>query len=115
MYEIFEHTADLGIRVRADSLEELFVDAAKGLFSIMVINLDAVRTIEKVTFEVDGDDIEGLLHGWLGELLYAFSARRLALARFRVRIDGNGPISRGFLVRHGASRSTRTGMRLATR
>jgi len=27
MYELFEHTADLGLRVQADSLEELFVDA----------------------------------------------------------------------------------------
>ena len=43
MYEIFEHTADLGIRVRAGSLDELFADAARGLFSVMVANLDAVR------------------------------------------------------------------------
>ena len=44
MYEIFEHTADVGIRARAGSLEELFADAARGLFSVMVENLAAVRT-----------------------------------------------------------------------
>ena len=38
MYEIFEHTADLGIRVRGGSLNELFADAARGLFSVMVAN-----------------------------------------------------------------------------
>jgi SHS2 domain-containing protein len=95
MYEIFEHTADFGIRVRAGSLEELFVDAARGLFSMMVANLDAVRAVEEVTFQVDADDIEGLLHGWLGELLYTFSARRLALAKFDVRIQGEAPIFAG--------------------
>lgn len=95
MYEIFEHTADMGIRARAGSLDELFVDAAKGLFSIMLANLDAVRAVEEVPFQVDSDDIEGLLHGWLVELLYTFSARRLALANFRVRIDGNAPIFSG--------------------
>jgi SHS2 domain-containing protein len=95
MYEIFEHTADMGIRARAGSLDDLFVDAAKGLFSIMVANLDQVRAVEEVTFQVEGDDLEGLLHGWLGELLYTFSARRLALAEFRVRIDGHPPLFSG--------------------
>ncbi len=41
MYEIFEHTADLGIRVCAGSLDELFADAARGLFAVMVANVDA--------------------------------------------------------------------------
>ena len=95
MYEIFEHTADFGIRVRAGSLEELFVDAAHGLFSMMVANLDAVQAVEEVSFQVDADDIEGLLHGWLGELLYTFSARRLALAKFDVKIHGEAPIFAG--------------------
>ncbi len=57
MYEIFEHTADLGIRVRAGSLDELFADAARGLFSVMVANLDAVRTVEEVTFQIHGDNL----------------------------------------------------------
>ena len=48
MYEIFEHTADMGIRVRAESLDELFADAARGLFSVMVENFDAVRAVEEI-------------------------------------------------------------------
>ena len=95
MYEIFEHTADVGIRARADKLDELFVDAARGLFSIMVGNLDAVRAIEESLFQLDSDDIEGLFHGWLSELLYTFAARRLALAQFRVRIEGQAPLFSG--------------------
>jgi SHS2 domain-containing protein len=95
MYEIFEHTADFGIRVRASSLDELFVDAARGLFSSMVVNLDAVQAVEQVPVQLDADDIEGLLHGWLGELLYTFSARRLALVKFDVRIQGEAPIFSG--------------------
>jgi SHS2 domain-containing protein len=95
MYEVFEHTADLGIRVRAAGLDELFADAAKGLFSVMVANPESVRAIDEVPFGVDSDDIEGLLHGWLGELLYTFSARRLVLSEFRVRIDGKAPMFSG--------------------
>jgi SHS2 domain-containing protein len=87
MYEIFEHTADVGIRVRAGSLGELFADAARGLFSVMVGNLEAVRTVEVVTFELPGDDVEELLHDWLAELLYVFCTRRVVLAEFEVRVE----------------------------
>jgi SHS2 domain-containing protein len=97
MYEIFEHTADFGIRARAETLDALFVEAAKGLFSIMLANPDSVRAIVEVPFRVDSDDAEGLLHGWLGELLYMFTARRLALTDFSVRIDGSPPIFSGLI------------------
>ena len=32
MYELFEHTADLGLRVRAADLDSLFNEAAQCLF-----------------------------------------------------------------------------------
>ena len=50
MYQIFEHTADLGIRVCTGSLDELFVDAARTVL-VMVANLDAVRTVKEVRFQ----------------------------------------------------------------
>ncbi len=50
MYETFEHTADVGIRARAGSLDELFAEAAKGLFFVMLANPEAVRAVEEVTF-----------------------------------------------------------------
>jgi SHS2 domain-containing protein len=90
MYEIFEHTADLGIRVRADSQDALFADAARGLFTVMVTNLDAVQTVEEVRVELSGDNIEELLHDWLAELLYTFHARRLVLAVFDVKVGSAG-------------------------
>jgi SHS2 domain-containing protein len=90
MYEIFEHTADLGIRVCAGSPNELFADAARGLFAVMVTGVDAVRPVEEVTFQLAGNDIEELLHDWLSELLYTFYTRRLVLAEFRVEVGPTG-------------------------
>jgi len=90
MYEIFEHTADLGIRVCAGSADELFADAARGLFAVMVGNVAAVRMVEDVTFQLDGDNVEELLHDWLSELLYTFYTRRLVLAEFRVKLSPTG-------------------------
>jgi SHS2 domain-containing protein len=90
MYEIFEHTADLGIRVRAGSPNELFADAARGLFSIMVANIDAVRTVKELKFRLSGDNVEELLHDWLAELLYTFHGRRVVLAKFDVQVTPVG-------------------------
>jgi len=87
MYEVFDHTADVGIRVRAASLDGLFADAARGLFAVMVENFEAVEPVEEATFELEADDVEELLHDWLAELLYTFAARRLAFAEFDVRIE----------------------------
>ena len=87
MYETFEHTADVGIRAHAGSLDELFAEAAKGLFAVIVANPEAVESVEEVTFDLLGDDVEELLHDWLAELLYTFCARRLVLAEFQVRVE----------------------------
>ena len=86
MYEVFEHTADMGLRVRATELSQLFVDAARGLFSVMVANLDAVRTVQQVSFSFNGENLEGLWHDWLAELLYTFHGRRLLLTEFQVEV-----------------------------
>ena len=45
MYELFEHTADLGLRVEAQDLDALFRDAAEGLFSIIVEPLAFRRVV----------------------------------------------------------------------
>ena len=56
MYEIFEHTADLGLRVRAATLEELLKDAACGLFAMVVEDLAAVRPAVTREFQIAGSD-----------------------------------------------------------
>jgi len=90
MFEIFEHTADVGIRVRAAGWEQLFVDAAKGLFSILLANPDAVEPLQELAFTISGHEDEDLLLDWLCELLYVFSTRRLVFSEFEVRRTPEG-------------------------
>jgi SHS2 domain-containing protein len=87
MFEIFDHTADLGIRVRAENLDELFAHAAHGLFSLLVTNPDLVQPEEQAKFQLRAGNLEELLPDWLIELLYTFYARRLVLADFRVHVS----------------------------
>ena len=52
MYEIFDHTADLGLRIRAESLDGLFEEAAVAMFSVVVTEHDSIRPDHQVSFEL---------------------------------------------------------------
>ena len=86
MFETFEHTADLGLRIRADDLNTLFAEAARALFSVIVENPQDIRPLEEIPFTIKGSDAEELLHDWLTELLFTFHVGRRLLANFDVRI-----------------------------
>ena len=90
MYETFEHTADLGLRVRAPDLETLLIDAARGLTSMIVANLDSVRPVREIAINVPGSRHDELLFDWLTEILYAFESEHLLLSQFRVQLDESG-------------------------
>lgn len=89
MYEIFEHTADLGLRIRATDLPTLFTDAARGLTSMIAANLDAIRPVREVPLRVTGERLDLLLFDWLTEILYLFESERILLAQFDVRLAGD--------------------------
>jgi SHS2 domain-containing protein len=90
MFEAFEHTADLGLRVRAETLDELFAEAGRALFSTLVEDLATVAPGERVEISVAGTDREYLLFDWLKELLYRFDAEHLLFSRFEVQVSDAG-------------------------
>ena len=90
MYETFEHTADLGLRVRAGDLDTLFAEAGRGLFSIVVENLDDVRKLHTREFEISGTDYEYLFFDWLNELLYICDTERMLFSEFDVHVTEVG-------------------------
>jgi len=87
MYEIFEHTADLGLRIRSADLNGLFGEAGLALFSAIVVNLDVVRPVQEVAIRLEADRRDDLLHDWLAELLFIFDTRRLVLGEFQVEVS----------------------------
>jgi SHS2 domain-containing protein len=93
MYEIFEHTADLGLRVRAPDLPALFADAACGLFAMVVDDLAEIQPAVSREFMVAGSDVTFLLFDWLNELLYLCDTERLLFSQFDVQIDQQGLVA----------------------
>jgi SHS2 domain-containing protein len=92
MHETFEHTADLGLRIRTAGLEALFEEAAQALFSAIVEDLGTIQPREKFIISKEGDDREYLLFDWLNELLYLFDSNHWLFGRFEVQIQ-NGRLS----------------------
>jgi SHS2 domain-containing protein len=90
MYETFDHTADLGLRVRAPNLNTLFAEAAQALFAVIVDDLDTVNPAQEVRVELTGTDREYLLFDWLKELLYRFDVDHLLFSRFTVNVTKDG-------------------------
>lgn len=80
-FTIIEHTADLGIRVTAPTLPDLFVQAAKGMYALLGRLKPGAEQVEKV-LELEAPDAESLLHDWLAELLW--------------EVDGNGHLFEAF-------------------
>jgi SHS2 domain-containing protein len=90
MHETFEHTADLGLRIRAADLDTLFVEAAQALFSAIVEDLATVQPIRRIDVQLAGDDREFLLFDWLRELLYHFDAEHLLFGKFTAQLRDDG-------------------------
>jgi len=82
-YEFIDHTADVGIVARGKTIEDVFINAARGMVSLIV---DPESVSEKVRREiaVEGADREELLVSWLNELLYLFDAESLVFSRFEI-------------------------------
>jgi protein archease len=90
MYETFEHTADLGLRVRAPDLDTLFAEAAQALFSAVVVDLDAIEPRQRFEVNLPPDEPVYLLFDWLKELLFRFDTEHELLAKFDVRVGADG-------------------------
>jgi SHS2 domain-containing protein len=90
MYELFEHTADLGLRVRASDLNTLFAEAGECLFTAILEDLRNVQPTLAVTVDVTGTDREYLLFDWLRELLLKFEEDHLVFCRFQVEVRDDG-------------------------
>ena len=90
MYEIFDHTADIGLRVRAERLEELFEEAGRGLMGVLIDNPEDVHPVETERIRVTGRELDYLMVDWLSELLFLFEQEGRVFAQFQVQIDGQG-------------------------
>ena len=85
-FEFIDHTADVGIRVEAPTLEDLFETAGLA-FTELVTNVDSLDCRVERRFHLQEDDLETLLVSWLQELLYLLDTENLVFGRFQAKLD----------------------------
>lgn len=83
-FDLFQHTADMGIRVTAPTLPELIEPAAFGLYAVIgdLKALDDIRTAYDFSFT--GPDRPALLQHLLAELLFYFEKKSLIVSSITV-------------------------------
>lgn len=83
-FEIIDHTADVGITATGDTLEELFENAALGMFHV-IGGVDGVKPAGTREVRLAADDVESLLAAFLAELLYMLDAEHFVTHHADVR------------------------------
>ncbi len=83
-FEVIDISGDAGIRAYGQTLQELFVNAAMGMYSL-ITDPEAIREEKDISVDIKSLSLEGLLVAWLNELIFQFDAygfigRRIVIA-----------------------------------
>ncbi|BCG48400.1 Archease [Citrifermentans bremense] len=91
--------ADVAFDAWAETLEELFRDAARATMQVMAENLDGIRLTQTVEVKLTQEDEEMLLFDFLNELIFYKDAKRLLLipAELTISRSDSGVELRGTL------------------
>ncbi len=84
LYSYINHTADLGIEIRAKTLKALFINTAKAIFDTQIKG--KINNKEKLSFELKSSSLEELLIEWCRELLYNFATKGFIPKEYKIDI-----------------------------
>ena len=82
-FTFFDHTADMGITIRAPSLSQLLAPAGEALYAA-IGQLIAGGDSQALTLELSGSSYADLLRDYLGELLILFERDHRIVLRVQV-------------------------------
>ncbi len=87
-YEQIAHTADVGIAAYGRNLNELFENAAAGMFSL-ITDLRGVRKVGEYRIKIQAETPKDMMVAWLSELLFLHETQRLLFKEFDVEVKGD--------------------------
>jgi len=92
MFEVLEHTADIGFRASAASETGMLEQAALALVNI-AIETASIEARFVYPLAAAGDDPGSLLVNWLNEVLYYLDGEQIALCRFEIKTLEAGSVT----------------------
>jgi SHS2 domain-containing protein len=91
-FEVTDHTADIGITAYGKDLSDLMVNAAYGMLTL-IVEPQAVNSIETGKVELEERDEVTLLVAWLNTLLYELDVNHLLFKEFDIVVSGGTKLS----------------------
>ncbi len=92
-YREIEHTADWALRIHAENMTGLLINAAKGMLQLMGFQSDNTPGVV-IRIELESLDRESLLVEWLQELLYLIESKRVGIGEMEIELEnGNHMIA----------------------
>ncbi len=89
-YELIDHTADIGFRLKADGLKRLFAGSATAMFAIIAERKRSagLSQSKKFIFDFKESSLEELYIAWLRELISLSDCENVIFKRFQIdKID----------------------------
>ena len=83
-FEEVEHTADWALRIQGSDVQELLLNAARGINSLMLAENDSYASQEEKSVDLNAIDTESLLVEWLSELAYWAEAEMIIFQKFDI-------------------------------
>ena len=84
-YSFFSHTGDVGVKVRAPTLDRLFADSALALTDT-VTDRQLIAASNSAAVELRSPAVDLLLVDWLNDLIYRLDTAGLVVARVQVAV-----------------------------
>jgi SHS2 domain-containing protein len=87
-FELFDHTADIGVNAWGKDISEAYEFAAISMYSI-IFHGSPPKVEPKGEFRIKlkSSDIDQLLVDWLDEILFIYSTEHIVLSNFKIEID----------------------------
>jgi SHS2 domain-containing protein len=81
-FEEIEHTADCALKIYGTDLQDLLINAAAGLNSLLNPGKEVSHQQEEISVRLEAIDAESLLVEWLSELTYWAETEMLVFHKF---------------------------------
>ncbi len=89
-YRFMEHTADIGVHARGETLEDSFKQLGLGMMAVLMEDPTLIRTDVERSIELEAEDLEELVIFYLSELLFLFDVDHLLFSEFNLELQKTG-------------------------
>lgn len=93
-FETVDISGDAGIRAYGRTVEDVFVNTALGMYSL-ITDLEEIKEQKEVPVNVESHSLEGLIVSWLNELIFLFDTVGFIGRKINIKTFRNNRITAG--------------------